>query len=75
MEEKEAHHCRMAYIHGAKAILERQKQKSSNWNEEDEARLQSCINILQVQAKGFMGITETINTKWLKSIKNRIKGE
>jgi hypothetical protein len=42
------------------------KQK---WSEEDEARLQSCLNILQ--AKGFMGITETINTKWLKSLKQR----
>lgn len=27
MEEKEAHHCRVSYIHGAKAILERHKQR------------------------------------------------
>lgn len=29
MKEKEAHHCRIAYIHGAKAMLERQKWKPS----------------------------------------------
>lgn len=29
MEEKEAHHCRIAYIHGAKAMLERQRWRPS----------------------------------------------
>lgn len=29
MEENEAHHCRIAYIHGAKAMLERQKWRPS----------------------------------------------
>jgi len=41
------------------------------WSEEDEKRLQSCLNILQ--AKGIMGATETINTKWLKSLKDRVQ--
>ena len=47
-------------------------QPKQEWNEEDENRLQSCLNILQ--AKGIMGVTETINTKWLKSLKERIGG-
>ena len=55
--------------------IEKQGEQKFAWSEEDEERFQSCLNILQVQAKGFMGITETINTKWLKSFKNRIKGE
>lgn len=29
MEEKEAHHCRIAYIHGAKAMLEKAKWRPS----------------------------------------------
>lgn len=29
MEEKEAHHCRISYIHGAKAMFERQKWRLS----------------------------------------------
>lgn len=60
-----------AYIEGmafAKDELEKQKP---TWSEEDEERFQSCLNILQVQTKGFMRITETINTKWLKSLKQR----
>ena len=44
-------------------------QQKSAWSEEDEKRLQSCLNILQ--AKGIMGVTETVNTKWLKSLKER----
>ncbi len=51
--------------------LEKQVEQKHTWNEEDEERLQSCLNILQ--AKGLMGVTETINTKWLKSLKNRIQ--
>ena len=48
------------------------EQKSAEWSEEDEKRLQSCISSLQ--GKGFMGGVDTINTKWLKSIKQRIGG-
>ena len=44
---------------------------NSAWNEEDEQRLNSCLNILQ--AKTFVGNTETINTKWLKSLKGRVQ--
>ena len=47
--------------------LYRQKSK---WTEEDEERLQSCISTLQ--GKGLMGGVDTINTKWLKSLKQRI---
>ena len=50
------------------AWLEKQGQKSA-WSEEDEERLKSCLNILQ--AKGIMGVTETVNTKWLKSLKDK----
>lgn len=42
MEEKEAHHCRISYIHGAKAMLEKQGQKST-WSEEDENCLSTII--------------------------------
>ena len=44
-------------------------QPKQEWSEEDEKRLKSCLNILQ--AKGMMGVTDTINTKWLKSLKER----
>ena len=54
-------------------FLKDRAQPKHEWSEEDEARLQSCLNILQ--AKGFMGITETINTKWLKSLKNRVQSK
>ena len=50
-------------------IIPQQKQE---WSEEDEERLKSCLNI--IQAKGMMGVTDTINTKWLKSLKERIGG-
>lgn len=43
------------------------------WSEYDEERFQYCLDILR--AKGLMGATETINTKWLKSLKERLKGE
>jgi len=52
-------------------MLLRFAQKPKEWSEEDEKRLKSCLNILQ--AKGIMGVTETINTKWLKSLKERLK--
>ena len=44
-------------------------EQRSVWSEEDEERLNSCLNI--IQAKGMMGVTDTINTKWLKSLKER----
>lgn len=50
----------------ADAIAEMQKE----WNEDDEKRLQSCINILK--AKSLMGKVDTANTMWLKSLKERI---
>lgn len=39
------------------------------WSEEDEKRFKSCLNILQ--PKTLLGNTETINTKWFKSLKDR----
>lgn len=59
------------YQQGWHDALEKQEgQKSSVWSGEDEKRLKSCLNILQ--PKTLLGSTETINTKWLKSLKQRI---
>jgi hypothetical protein len=41
------------------------------WSKEDEERQQSCLNTLQ--AKGIVGVTETVNSKWLKSLKGRMQ--
>lgn len=53
----------------ADAFAEMQKE----WSEDDEKRLQSCINILK--AKSLMGKVDTVNTMWLKSLKQRIGGK
>ncbi len=45
------------------------EQKPAEWSEEDEKRLNSCLNILR--PKTILGNVETINTKWLKSLKQR----
>ena len=37
------------------------------WSEDDEERFESCIKLLQT-SDGY----DTINVKWLKSIKDRI---
>jgi len=52
------------------------EQKPAAWSEEDERRLNFCLNILR--PKTLFGSTEitnidTINTKWLKSLKDRIQ--
>ena len=53
-----------------KSIKERvQPQPKQEWSEEDEKRFKSCLNILQ--AKGLIGVTDTINSNWLKSLKDR----
>ena len=44
-------------------------QLKQEWTEEDEKRLKSCLNILQ--PKTLLGNVETINTNWLKSLKDR----
>lgn len=54
------------------AWLEKQCEKP-NWSEEDEKRLQSCISSLK--GKGLMGGVDTINSKWLKSLKPQPKQE
>ena len=54
----------------AKKELEKIESNSA-WSDEDEKRLKSCLNILQ--PKTLVGNIETINTKWLKSLKERIK--
>ena len=40
---------------------------NSAWSEEDEARFESCIKVLQT-SDGY----DTINAKWLKNIKDRV---
>ena len=57
-------------IHYLQSLKERIAWKPK-WSDEDEKRLQSCISTLQ--GKGLMGGVDTINTKWLKSIKQRIE--
>lgn len=47
-----------------------EKQGKPKWSDEDEKRLQSCI--IELQGKGLMGGVDTIDTKWLKSLKQRI---
>jgi hypothetical protein len=59
----------------AKKQFDEYEQKSV-WSEEDEKRLNFCLNILR--PKTLFGNTEisnidTINTKWLKSLKDRIQ--
>lgn len=46
------------------------KQDKSKWTDEDEERLQSCI--IALQGKGLMGGVDTMDSKWLKSLKQRI---
>ncbi len=51
----------------ALAWLEKQGEQKPAWSEEDEARFESCIKILQT-SDGY----DTINTKWLKELKDRV---
>lgn len=48
-----------------------EKQGKPKWTDEDEERLQSCI--IALQGKGLMGGVDTIDTKWLKSLKQRME--
>lgn len=59
-------------LNHVKKLIERQGQNPA-WSDEDEEIFQSCLNILQ--EKGFMGVgvIETINSKWLKSLKDRVQ--
>ena len=50
----------------AMAWLEKQGEQKPAWSEEDESRFKSCIKVLQT-SDGY----DTINTKWLKSIKDK----
>lgn len=49
------------------------EQKPAEWSEEDEVRLQTCLDTLQ--AKSLFGVVDTVMTEWLKSLKQRLKGE
>jgi hypothetical protein len=72
-QRKKCFDCQFNYAGECKGSCQvKRDEQNSAWSEEDEERLQSCLNILQ--AKGVMGVTETINTKWLKSLKQRIGG-
>ena len=54
-----------------KAIAWLEKQSKPKWSEEDEERLQSCI--IELQGKGLMGGVDTMDSKWLKSLKQRME--
>ena len=43
------------------------------WSKEDDVRLQACIDALQ--AESLMGKVDTVMTKWLESLKQRIEGK
>ena len=45
-------------------------EQKSTWTKEDDVRLQACIDALQ--AESLMGKVDTVMTKWLKSIKDRV---
>ena len=47
--------------------------RKSSWSKEDDVRLQACIDTLQ--AESLMGKVDTVMTKWLKSLKQRIGGK
>lgn len=47
-----------------------EKQGKPKWTDEDEERLRSCI--IELQGKGLMGGVDTMDSKWLKSLKQRI---
>lgn len=46
-------------------------EMKSSWSEEDEVRLQACLDTLQ--AKSLMGKVDTVMTEWLKSLKDRVQ--
>jgi hypothetical protein len=60
----------VTYTQEVIAWLEKLGQKPK-WTDEDEERLQSCI--IELQGKGLMGGVDTIDTKWLKSLKQRLE--
>ena len=68
--------CLTAFRQGVENVLDElslkklEKQGKPKWSDEDEKRLQSCI--VELQGKGLMGGVDTIDTKWLKSLKQRI---
>jgi hypothetical protein len=51
--------------------FENEIPQKPKWTDEDEKRLQSCI--IELQGKGLMGGVDTIDTKWLKSLKQRME--
>lgn len=57
------------YVYLKKKLEKQGEQKP--WSEEDEVRLQACLDTLQ--AKTLMGKVDTVMTKWLKSLKNRVQ--
>jgi len=69
--------CLTAFRQGVENVLDElslkklEKQGKPKWSDEDEKRLQSCI--VELQGKGLMGSVDTIDTKWLKSLKQRME--
>ena len=51
--------------------FENEIPQKPKWTDEDEERLQSCI--IALQGKGLMGGVDTMDSKWLKSLKQRME--
>lgn len=66
MEEKDAHHCRLSFIHGAKAMLEKQWRKHA-WTKTYDEEFEIAINALK-------GAGQYDSAAWLITIKQRIGG-
>lgn len=64
--------CRENPLYFFDKYVKLEEQKPA-WSEEDEVRLQACIDCLQ--AESLMGKVDTAMTNWLKSLKQKIKGE
>lgn len=62
-----------SYTEGMRVERKRwiEKQGKPKWTDEDEKRLQSCI--ITLQGNSHMRGVDTIDTKWLKSLKQRME--
>ena len=49
----------------------KKEAEKSKWTDEDEERLQSCI--ITLQGNSHIRGVDTIDTKWLKSLKQRME--
>ena len=73
IKQRATEYAEAAVIEGveiAEIVAWLEKQCKPKWTDEDEERLQSCI--IALQGKGLMGGVDTMDSKWLKSLKQRI---